>query len=249
MKHFIFIFLFAGVIALPALAQLSNEPDVFNTENGELTVYPVNHGSVVFTFNEKTVFVDPYGGAGLFEQFDAPDIIFITDIHGDHHNPETLEGLDTGNATFVVPEAVADEMDESYREQLVVIGNGESAEVMDIPVSAIPMYNLPGDETVRHPIGRGNGYIIDFGGKTVYISGDTEDIPEMRALESIDIAFVCMNLPFTMDIYQASSAVIEFQPTVVYPYHHRGQDIEEFKEIVDAAGVDVEVRLKDWYSN
>jgi len=248
MKHFIFIFLIAGLLALPALAQLSNEPDVFSTEDGELTVYPVNHGSVVFTFNNKTIFVDPYGGAGLFEQFQAPDIIFITDIHGDHHNPETLQGLNTENTVFVVPQAVADEMDESYSDQLVVIGNGETAEVMQIPVSAIPMYNLPGDETVRHPIGRGNGYIIGFGGRTVYISGDTEDIPEMRALEGIDIAFVCMNLPFTMDIYQASSAVIEFQPAVVYPYHHRGQDIEEFKEIVEEAGVDVEVRLKDWYS-
>lgn len=249
MKYFIFFVFMATVFTLPALGQLTASPDVFAAEEGNLTVYPVNHGSVVFTFNGKTVFVDPYGGAKLFTRFGTPDIIFITDIHRDHHDTVTLKGLDTENTTFIVPEAVAERMRDSSGKKIVVMANGESEEVMGLAVSAIPMYNMPGDESVRHPKGRGNGYIIEFGGRKVYISGDTEDIPEMRALTDIDIAFVCMNLPFTMDIYQASSAVIEFRPAVVYPYHHRGQDIEEFKEIVDAAGVDVEVRLKDWYSH
>lgn len=249
MKSMILSLLIATVSVFPSFAQLSSSQDSFDTEQGELTVYPINHGSIAFTFDDKTIFVDPFGGAELFESFDAPDIIFITDIHGDHHHPETLSGLDTENTTFVVPQAVADQMDGAYSDQLLIIGNGESAEVMEIPVSAIPMYNLPGDETVRHVKGRGNGYIIEFGGQTVYISGDTEDIPEMRELEDIDIAFVCMNLPYTMDIHQASDAVVEFQPVIVYPYHHRGQDIEEFKQLVDNADVDVEVRLKDWYSN
>lgn len=241
------IILITAVSAFPVFAQLSSSPDVFETEEGDLTVYPIHHGSVAFTFGDKTIFVDPFGDKELFTEFEAPDIIFITDIHGDHHNPETLKNLDTENTTFVVPAAVAEQMDNRYHEQLVVLGNGESEDIMDLAVSGIPMYNLPGDETVRHVKGRGNGYIIGFGEKTVYISGDTEDIPEMRSLENIDIAFVCMNLPYTMDIHQASDAVIEFRPAVVYPYHHRGQDIEEFKQLVDAAGVGVEVRLKDWY--
>lgn len=249
MKSMILSLLIAAVPVFPSFAQLSSSPDSFDTDPGELTVHPINHGSIAFTFDGKTIFVDPFGGAEIFESFDAPDIIFITDIHGDHHHPETLAGLDTENTTFVVPQAVADQMDGSYSDQLLIIGNGESTEVLEIPVSAIPMYNFPGDETVRHVKGRGNGYIIEFGNRTVYISGDTEDIPEMRELDSIDIAFVCMNLPYTMDIYQASDAVVEFQPTIVYPYHHRGQDIEEFKELVDNAEVDVEVRLKDWYFN
>lgn len=249
MKNMIFTFLMVMIYTLPVSAQLSASPDVFDSGKGDLTIYPVNHGSVAFTFDDKTIFADPFGGGELYAEFGAPDIIFITDIHGDHHDAETLAELDTENTTFVVPQAVADQMDEAYQDQLVVMDNNESEDVMELPVSAIPMYNLPGDESVRHPKGRGNGYIIDFGGKTVYLSGDTEDIPEMRELEDIDIAFICMNLPYTMDIRQASDAVIEFQPEVVYPYHHRGQDIEEFKSIVDAAEVDVDVRLKDWYSN
>lgn len=248
MKRFIITTLVLTLLTITAFAQFSSSPDTYDTQKGELTVYPINHGSIAFTFDDLTIFADPFGGAGLFSEFDAPDIIFITDIHGDHLNSETLAALDTENTTFVVPQAVADQMEVTGAET-IIIGNGESTEVMGIPLSAIPMYNLPDDDSARHPKGRGNGYIIDFGGKTVYISGDTEDIPEMRNLEGIDIAFVCMNLPYTMDINQAAEAVSEFQPKIVYPYHHRGQDIEEFKNLVDAENVDVEVKLKDWYSN
>ncbi len=247
MKKLLSSLLFLFVLSFNALAQLSTSPDVFTTSEGDLTVYAVNHGSVAFTFADKTILVDPFGGAELFSEFDAPDIIFITDIHGDHLNAETLEGLDTENTTFVVPQAVADKMDEKYQDQLVVIGNGENTELHGIKASAIPMYNLPEDESSRHTKGRGNGYILTFGGMNVYLSGDTEDIPEMRALTNIDIAFVCMNLPYTMDINQAASAVLEFKPAVMYPYHHRGQDIEAFKKLVTDKNIDV--RLKNWYSN
>ena len=249
MKKSAFTILLALGISVTSFAQFSSEPDTYKTEGGELTVYPINHGTVAFTYNDLTIFVDPFGGAALFEEFESPDIIFITDIHGDHMNLETLQGLETENTTFVAPEAVANELYEYYGEQITVISNGETSLVEDLVVSAIPMYNLPEDESSRHTKGRGNGYIITFSDTKVYISGDTEDIPEMRALEDIAIAFVCMNLPFTMDVVAAASAVSEFQPSVVYPYHHRGQDIEEFKRLVDAEDVGVEVILKNWYGN
>ncbi len=249
MKRSLFTFLLITLFTIPAIAQLSNSPDTFETEMGELMVYPINHGSVAFTFAGKTIFVDPFGGAEKFADFDAPDIIFITDIHGDHHNPQTLEGLNTENTTFVVPQAVADAMDGKYQDQLVILANEETKEVMGMSVTGVAMYNLPDDEMSRHNKGRGNGYVIDFGGKHIYLSGDTEDVPEMRNLENIDIAFVCMNLPYTMDIYQAASAVVAFKPVVMYPYHHRGQDIEKFKAIVELADIETDVRLKDWYSN
>lgn len=249
MKKLTLLFAFAVLSSASLFAQLSNSPDMFETDKGELTIYPINHGAVAFTFDGKTIFVDPYGGAEKFSRFDAPDLILITDIHGDHLNTNTLDGLDTKNTTFVVPQAVADRMDESYKDQLVILANEETKTVLGMDVTGVAMYNLPDDESSRHSKGRGNGYVIDFGGKHVYLSGDTEDVPEMRSLENIDIAFVCMNLPYTMDIYQAASAVIEFEPIVMYPYHHRGQDIEKFKTLIEIAQIDTEIRLKDWYSN
>lgn len=249
MKSLVFALFMSACFVFTAKAQLSSTPDTFSAGTSELTIHPIVHGSVVFTFNGKTVFADPYGGAALYEQFDAPDIILISHTHGDHYNPETLAGLDTEKTTFIVPQPVADAMDGMYSDQLMVVANGESAEVLDIPLSGIAMYNLPGDESVRHVKGDGNGYVIEFGNRSVYVSGDTEDTPEMRSLKDIEIAFVCMNLPYTMDIERAANAVIEFKPGIVYPYHHRGQDIEAFKELVDAADAGIEVRLKDWYSN
>jgi L-ascorbate metabolism protein UlaG (beta-lactamase superfamily) len=113
------------------------------------------------------------------------------------------------------------------------------------------MYNLPNDSTARHPKGRGNGYILTLGDKKFYISGDTEDIPEMRSLKNIDVAFVCMNLPYTMSIEQAANAVLAFKPKIVYPYHYRGQDgfsdIQKFKTLVNNGDASIDVRLKDWY--
>ncbi|MBO6620493.1 MAG: MBL fold metallo-hydrolase [Balneola sp.] len=247
MKKSLSLLLIFALATISSLAQLSSTADIYDTEKGDLTVHPVNHGTVAFTFDGKTIFVDPYGGADKFADFNAPDLILITDIHGDHLNSETISGLNTANTTFVVPQAVADRMSEGYQNQIVVIGNEESTTQMGIKITGVAMYNLPDDETSRHKKGRGNGYVINFGGTNIYLSGDTEDIPEMRNLENIDIAFVCMNLPYTMDIYQAASAVIEFSPSIMYPYHHRGQDIERFKEIMSVGNPEVNVILKDWY--
>jgi L-ascorbate metabolism protein UlaG (beta-lactamase superfamily) len=147
---------------------------------------------------------------------------------------------------------VADQLPEEFQQQLVVIGNGETTEQLGIGIEALPMYNLPEeDPDSRHTKGRGNGYLLSIGDKTIYISGDTEDIDEMRALEDIDVAFVCMNLPYTMSVEQAADAVLEFQPEVVYPFHYRGpdglSDVDKFKQIVEGENEDIEVRLRAWY--
>lgn len=175
----------------------------------------------------------------------------ITDIHGDHLNEATLNALNTANATLIVPQAVMYQLPEGMKSKTQVIGNGESTMAQGVNISAIPMYNLPEDETSRHTKGRGNGYILTMGGKKVYFSGDTEDIPEMRALTGIDVAFVCMNLPYTMDINQAADAVLDFKPAMIYPYHYRGTDgladVAEFKKMVNDGNSQIEVRLKNWY--
>ena len=218
---------------------------------GNITIQPILHGTLVVSYQDLTIYVDPYGGAKGFEGQKPADLVLITDIHGDHHNQETLDGLDLSQATIIAPQAVAEKLPAGKYKSVVVLGNGSSTDFSGAKISAIPMYNLPETADSRHPKGRGNGYVVELGGKKLYFSGDTEDIPEMRALKGIDAAFVCMNLPYTMDVEQAASAVAEFQPKMVYPYHYRGteglSDVEKFKSLVNASAPGVEVRLRNWY--
>lgn len=233
-----------------ATAQLDT-PDVIDTPEGQIVIQPILHSTMVLTWDLKTIYVDPYGGADLFKDILPPDMILITDIHGDHMNLETLNALETSGAVLVVPPAVKELLPDDLKEKSVVLSNGEVAEILNISIEALPMYNLPESAESRHPKGRGNGYILHLGSHRVYISGDTEDIPEMRSLENIDIAFVCMNQPFTMSIEQAASAVLDFKPKVVYPFHFRGRDglsdVEAFKKMVIEVIPEIEVRLKKWY--
>jgi len=226
--------------------------DKVEGKGGLLLVQPVFHGALVLRWEGKTIYVDPYGGEKAYEGLADPDLVLITDIHQDHLDPGTLNAIQTGKATFIVPQAVADKMPENLKSKCVIIANGKSINEKGIDIEAIPMYNLPEDEKAMHTKGRGNGYVLTLGGKKVYISGDTEDIAEMRRLKNIDVAFVCMNLPYTMDVKQASSAVLEFKPVIVYPYHYRGQDglsdTEEFKKLVEAGSKGIDVRLRNWYA-
>lgn len=225
--------------------------DVIKTNKGDLMISPVQHATFVMTWNGKTIYVDPTGGADSFTKFKAPDFIFITDIHGDHFDVKTLEALNTSAATIIVPQAVADLTPSSLKSNLLIVGNLQRVKTKGLTVTAVPMYNLPETSDSRHPRGRGNGYVIKLGNKKVYISGDTEDIVEMRKLKGIDAAFVCMNLPYTMDINQAASAVLDFKPEIVYPYHYRGQnglsDVGKFKELVNGDNFKVDVKLLKWY--
>ena len=239
------------VSAQQAQQQMKPKPDQIKTDKGALIVQPITHGSLVLKWNGKTIYVDPYGGAEMYKGISKPDLILITDIHGDHLDPKTLDAIETAGIKMVVPQAVADKLPEKYKNQTVIISNGETTIQLDIPIKAIPMYNLPETEDSRHVKGRGNGYILTLGGKQVYISGDTEDIKEMRDLRGIDVAFVSMNLPYTMDINQAASAVLEFKPKIIYPYHYRGtdglSDVAAFKRMVNEKDKSIDVRLREWY--
>ena len=238
------------MLALSASAQRP-EPDRIPSVRGAITIQPVLHSTLVLSWNNRVIYVDPYGGANAFKGIDAPDIILITDIHGDHMNPETLNSIQTAKATIVAPHAVVELLPPSLRTRTVALKNGASTKIEGITISAVPMYNLPESADSRHPKGRGNGYVINLGGKRLYVSGDTEDIPEMHALRKIDVAFVCMNQPFTMTVEQAASVVLNFKPAIVYPFHYRGQgglsDVEAFKKIIEAGNQKIEVRLRNWY--
>ena len=228
-----------------------SQTDAIETTIGTVYIRPIVHGTVAFEVNDLTIYVDPYGGADKFQQLNDPDLVLITDIHGDHLNIETLEGLNLENTDFIVPQSVAEKLPDTYKQNTIVLNNGIETIWKEITIRAIPMYNLPEDENSRHTKGRGNGYLMTIGGKTIYLSGDTSDIPEMRQLTQIDVAFVCMNLPYTMSVDQAADAVIEFKPNIVYPYHYRGQgglsDVDRFKSLVNQSATEVEVRLRNWY--
>lgn len=216
----------------------------------DVAIDPIGHASAIITWKEKTIYIDPAGGTKAFKNKKSPDIVLITDVHGDHMHIDTLDSLNLSKAEVVVPQAVAEKLPASYTEKLVILNNGDIKEIQGIPIEAIPMYNLREEALKFHKKGRGNGYVLTLGKERIYFSGDTEDIPEMRALKYIDKAFVCMNLPYTMTVESAADAVLEFKPKQVYPYHYRGtegySDVNKFKELVSVDPT-IEIIQLNWY--
>lgn len=231
-------------------AQFS-DPDFIYTSNGTIEIQPVLHSSFILKWNKHTIYVDPYKDMAVYNKYPSPTLIVITDIHGDHLNQKTLEEFVTEQTTIVAPLAVKNLLSDELKAKTIVLNNGEQKYITGISLEAIPMYNLPEDDQSRHVKGRGNGYIITLAKTRIYISGDTEDIPEMRALKNIDVAFICMNLPYTMDLHTAADAVLDFNPKIVYPYHFRGKedytDVEAFKALVFEKNPEIEVRNRIWY--
>ncbi len=214
-------------------------------------ITPIQHASAVLTYENITLYIDPAGGANRFVNQPEATIVLITDIHGDHMDIDTLEELSINNAKIIAPIAVAEKLPARYTSQLIVLKNGERTTTHGIQIEAVPMYNLREEALKFHPKGRGNGYIITLGEERVYFSGDTEDIPEMRALENIDKAFICMNLPYTMTVASAADAVMAFAPKQVYPYHYRGtnglSDVTSFREMITSRTNAIQVIQLDWY--
>jgi L-ascorbate metabolism protein UlaG (beta-lactamase superfamily) len=193
--------------------------------------------------------VDPVAAAGTFAGFAAPDVILITDIHSDHLDPATVNKRKKATTTIVAPQAAVAQLTAAQIASPVVMANGDKKTVDGIEIEAVPMYNLtrgPSAGQLYHDKGRGNGYVLTLGGKRIYIAGDTEGIPEMRALKNIDVAFIPMNLPYTMTEAEAADAVKAFKPKIVYPYHYRGSDLKKFEDALKGSGV--EVRIRDWYA-
>lgn len=241
-------FVWALVVgAMPAVIAAPPPPDTVPAEGGDILIQPLQHATLALRWKEHTIYVDPVGGAGLFTNLPAPTLVVLTDIHGDHLQLSTLQAVVTEKTFLVASPAAAAQLPEGWRARVTALTNGQSAVVGGLPVEAVAAYNLAADRQKFHPKGRGNGYLLTLGGKRVYLSGDTEDIPEMRALKQVDVAFLCMNLPYTMTVEQAADAVKAFRPRIVYPYHCRGSDLNRFKELL-AAEKDIEVRVRDWYA-
>jgi len=211
-----------------------------------ITFTPIEHATMVIQTKDSTIYVDPVGDMNLFQKFPSPDIILLTDIHRDHLNIEIVNSLKKNLTTVIGPPEAIGSLKHGE-----VMKNGDKRTFGNISIEAIPMYNLTKERLNFHDKGRGNGYVLTINQKRIYISGDTEDIAEMRSLKNIDYAFICMNLPYTMTVEQAASAVMEFKPKVVIPYHYRGKgiisDVQRFKHLVSKNNA-IKVKLLDWYN-
>ena len=222
--------------------------DTYATSAGDVVVHPIAHASIVLETPMGMIYVDPVGDPALYGDFPAADLVLITHHHGDHLNNDTLAAL-LGEAALISNAGAQEKMAADAAGRAEVLANGNSTEWNGVGIEAIAAYNTTEGRLKFHPEGRDNGYVLTIGDMRMYISADTEDVPEMRALRDIDVAFVCMNLPFTMDIDAAADAVAEFKPTVVYPYHYRGkdggtQDPAKFAALMSDA---IEVKLAKWY--
>jgi L-ascorbate metabolism protein UlaG (beta-lactamase superfamily) len=213
----------------------------------EIKITPISHATMVLDWHDKTIYTDPVGKIGDFSSSTPPDVILVTDIHGDHLNVETLFSLAKPETVVVVPDEVAKKINKKLPGTLVVLKNGEKTNQHGFTIEAVPMYNVPEKVDAFHTKGRGNGYIIELSGRRVYVSGDTSNIPEMKNFKNIDLAFLSMNLPYTMDIEEAAEATIAINPKMIVPYHYRGSDTQKFKEIVNSRDPKIIVNLINFY--
>jgi len=225
--------------ALPAFtAQAAEE---FKTQAGVLKITPIQHATFYMEGGGQVVVVDP--AMGDLSAVPKADLILLTDIHGDHLNPGNIKNLSKPGTVVIIPGAASGDVPSG-----TVMKNGETKKIGAWTLEAVPMYNLkrgPSAGKLFHDKGRGNGYIVTYGGLRIYIAGDTEGTPEMRALKNIDVAFVPMNLPYTMPPEEAAEAVKAFHPNVVYPYHFGESDLNVFAKALAGTGIDV--RIRKWY--
>jgi L-ascorbate metabolism protein UlaG (beta-lactamase superfamily) len=238
MKSLVIIFGSLFAFVLPLIAQTQT----FSTSAGSVNITPLNHASTLIEAAGKAIYLDPAKPAKLTGHPKA-DLILITDIHGDHMDPDSIKAVSKGDTEIFAAPAVTQSVTTAKP-----IANGETKKWQSWTIEAVPAYNLkrgPEAGKLFHDKGRGNGYVLTYGGKRFYFSGDTEGVPEMRALKNIDVAFVCMNLPYTMPPEEAADAVKAFHPKVVIPYHYRGSDLAVFQKALQGTGI--EVRLLEWY--
>jgi L-ascorbate metabolism protein UlaG (beta-lactamase superfamily) len=231
-----------GLLTLGALvaAQTPFETDVLKTSAGDLRMSFLGHGTLMFELAGKTVHVDPWARAGDYSKLPKADIILVTHQHGDHLDPQTIEAIRKETTVILLTAACEEKVKGG-----IVMKNGDVQSPHGIKVEAVPAYNLvhkrDGGQPF-HPQGEGNGYVVSFGDKRVYVAGDSENVPEMKALKGIDVAFLPMNLPYTMTPEMVADAALAFRPKVLYPYHFGDTDTSKLLELLKDKGIEVRIR-------
>ncbi|GAK58223.1 putative metal-dependent hydrolase [Candidatus Vecturithrix granuli] len=228
-------------LANVANAQEQFEKDVLPTSAGDLEITFIGHGTLMFTFGEKVIHVDPVGNLADYAKLPQADLILITHEHGDHLDPKAIAQLRKADTTVILTEASAQTIKDG-----VIMRNGDVQTVDEISIEAVPAYNLEhkrDNGQPFHPKGVGNGYILTFGDTRVYVAADTENTPEMKALANIDCAFLPMNLPYTMTPEMVADAAKAFKPAILYPYHYGDTDPAKLVELLkDESEIEVRIR-------
>ena len=233
-------------LSITAAAQTQS----FSTAAGEVKITPIHHASVLIQAAGKTIYVDPAKPSKI-DGLPKADLILITHLHWDHFDPDYIAALSQPSTEIIAPASVVEKLAPAPAHVARTMANGQTQQWQQWAIEAVPAYNLtstrgPEPGQLYHPKGRDNGYILTYGGKRFYFSADTEGTPEMRTLKNIDVAFVCMNLPYTMTPEEAADAVKAFHPKIVIPYHFRESNLNVFKQRLEGTGI--EVRILDWYS-
>lgn len=222
----------------PEIIDISN--DIYLTNKGELNVSVLGHASLVFNYKGKYIYVDPYSEVTDYTNKPKADLILITHEHYDHLDSLAISLIKKDGTQFIVSQSVKDTL--GYGE---VLRNGESTVFDSIPIQAVPAYNMVNKREngeFYHPKGRGNGYILTFGDKNVYIAGDTENIPEMKALKDIYIAFLPKNLPYTMTDEMFVDAAKTVHPEYLYPYHFSEFNLKKIEKELNDPTIVFQVR-------
>jgi L-ascorbate metabolism protein UlaG (beta-lactamase superfamily) len=217
------------------------EKDVIQTSAGDLEITFLGHGTLMLAFDGKIIHVDPFGRVADYAQIPKADLVLITHEHGDHMDLGALAHIRTGQTAVVLTETCAEQVTGG-----IVMRNGDTRTVKGVTIEAVPAYNIvnkrPNGQPF-HPEGIGNGYIVTFGDKRVYVAGDSENTPEMKALRDIDCAFLPMNLPYTMTPEMVADAANAMQPKILYPYHYGDTDTSKLVELLKGQpGIEVRIR-------
>jgi L-ascorbate metabolism protein UlaG (beta-lactamase superfamily) len=229
------------VVSAVMAADRRFESDTFSTQEGDLVITFIGHGTLMLNLGGKVVHVDPWTNLADYSQLPDADLILVTHEHRDHLDIKAIEEIRTQRTLILANPAAASAIERS--ESMV---NGQKRTVLGLSIEAVPAYNIihkRQDGSPFHPKGNGNGYVIDFGGKRIYIAGDTENIPEMKMLGNIDIAFIPVNLPYTMTLEMAADAARTIRPGILYPYHFGETRIEELAGMLKGES-DIEVRIR-----
>jgi L-ascorbate metabolism protein UlaG (beta-lactamase superfamily) len=242
MSKFTYFLVFLSVLCLLGFSETQDfEQDIIQTSEGELKMTFIGHGTLMFEFGGKIIHIDPVGRYADYSDMPKADLVLITHHHGDHLDPEVLNMICVEDTEIVLAEKCLEQFDRG-----IVMHNGDEKEVKGIHIKAVPAYNIKhmrSNNVPYHIKGEGNGYILELGDKKVYIAGDTENIPEMKSLKDIDIAFLPMNVPYTMTPEMVADAAQSFMPKILYPYHYGDTDPQELSKLLkEVKGIELRIR-------